>query len=152
MSMASGRTRRKPRFGGSVKNCNITPLEYKEYEQTGMIRVKETPAEGYDFRKWSWGYHRCINFGEVLGAKEIFRTDEDYDLPASARLLDTLYGIIAVDNCPTCYIITCTNYYQKSALIRDFDLYGYRTTSHGAKTLIAYKPRKEFVAYQREDR
>ena len=150
--MAAGRTRRKPRFGGSIRNCNVTPLEYKEYEQTGMIRVKETPAEGYYFHKWEWGYHQCINFGEVIGAREIFRTKKDYDLPASARLLDTWYGVIAVDNCPTCYVITCTDYYQKSALVRDFDLYGYRTTSHRAKTLVVHKPRKEFVAYHREDR
>ena len=96
--MAAGRTRRKPRFGGSIRNCNVTPLEYKEYEQTGMIRVKETPAEGYDFHKWEWGYHQCINFGDIIGGHEVFGTDEDdFDPPAFARLMDTWYGKIIND-------------------------------------------------------
>lgn len=151
--MTSGRTRRKPRYGGSIRNCEISDLERKEYEQTGMIRVKETPAEGYDFRKWEWGYHSRINFGEVLGAHEIFNADiENFDPPASARTMITWHGYIAVDTYPTCYVITCHGYGQKRKLIHEFDLYGYRTVSHSAKTLTVYKPRKEFVAYDRQDR
>ena len=73
--MASGRTRRKPRYEGSIRNCNVTPLEYKEYQQTGMIRVKETPAEGYYFHKWEWGYHRCSNFGDIIGGHEVFKAE-----------------------------------------------------------------------------
>ena len=151
--MATGRTRRKPRYEGSIKNCNVTPLEYKEYEQTGMIRVKETPAEGYYFRKWEWGYHQCINFGDIIGGHEVFKANVDnFEPPASARLMDTWYGYIAVDNYPTYYVIMCQNYDQKRKLMHEFDLYGYRTTSHSSKTLVVHKPRKEFVAYQPQDR
>ena len=151
--MAAGRTRRKPRFGGSIRNCNVTPLEYKEYEQTGMIRVKETPAEGYDFHQWEWGYHRCINFSDIIGGHEVFKTNVDnFEPPASARLMDTWYGYIAVDNYPTYYVIMCQNYDQKRKLMHEFDLYGYRTTSHSSKTLVVHKPRKKFVAYQPQDR
>lgn len=151
--MASGRTRRKPRYGGSVKNCNITPLEYREYRQTGMIRIKETPAEGHEYRRWEWGYHSSINFGDIIGASEVFRTGvSNFDPPASARLMKTWYGYIAVDNYPTCYVITCQDYTQKRRLMHEFGLYGYRTTSHSAKTLTVCKPRKEFAAYRREDR
>lgn len=128
-------------------------MEYKEYEQTGMIRVKETPAEGYYFHKWKWGYHRSINFGDIIGGHEVFKADtRDFEPPASARLMRTWYGYIAVDNYPTCYVITCQDYGQKRKLIHEFDLYGLRTTSSSAKTLTVYKPRKEFVAYHREDR
>lgn len=151
--MASGRTRRKPRFGGSIRNCNVTPLEYKEYQQTGMIRVKETPAEGYDFHQWEWGYHRCINFSDIIGGHEVFGTEVDnFEPPASARLMDTWYGYIAVDNYPTYYVVMCQNYDQKRKLMHEFDLYGYRTTSHSSKTLVVHKPRKKFVAYQPQDR
>ena len=151
--MASGRTRRKPRYEGSIRNCNVTPLEYKEYQQTGMIRVKETPAEGYYFHKWEWGYHRCINFGDIIGGHEVFKADtRDFEPPASARLMQTWYGYIAVDNYPTYYVITCQDYGQRRKLAHEFDLYGFRTTSHGAKTLVVHKPRKEFKAYSREDR
>lgn len=146
--MASGRTRRKPRYGGSIRNCNVTPLEYKEYEQTGMIRVKETPAEGLYFRQWAWGYHRSINFSEVLGAKEVFQIKDDFDAPPSSRLLDTWHGVIAVENYPDRYVITCQDYGQKRRLVHEFDLYGYHTASRNAKTLVVRKPRKEFVAYE----
>lgn len=151
--MAAGRTRRKPRYGGSIRNCNVTPLEYKEYEQTGMIRVKETPAEGYDFHKWEWGYHQCINFSDIIGGHEVFRINiENFEPPASARLMYTWYGYIAVDNFPSYYVIMCQSYDQKRKLMHEFDLYGYHTTSHGSRTLVVHKPRKEFVAYQPQDR
>lgn len=151
--MAAGRTRRKPRYGGSIRNCEVSDLERKEYEQTGMIRVKETPAEGYYFHQWEWGYHRCINFSDIIGGHEVFRINiENFEPPASARLMDTWYGYIAVDNFPSYYVIMCQSYDQKRKLMHEFDLYGYRTVSHGSKTLVVHKPRKEFVAYQREDR
>lgn len=151
--MAAGRTRRKPRYGGSIRNCEVSDLERKEYEQTGMIRVKETPAEGYYFHQWEWGYHRCINFSDIIGGHEVFRINiENFEPPASARLMDTWYGHIAVDNFPSYYVIMCQSYDQKRKLIHEFDLYGYRTVSHGSKTLIVHKPRKEFVAYQPQDR
>ena len=151
--MAAGRTRRKPRYGGSIRNCEVSDLERKEYEQTGMIRVKETPAEGYYFHQWEWGYHRCINFSDIIGGHEVFRINiENFEPPASARLMDTWYGYIAVDNFPSYYVIMCQNYDQKRKLMHEFDLYGYRTTSHGSKTLVVHKPRKEFVAYQPQDR
>ena len=150
--MPSARTRRKPRYGGSIRNCNITQLEYNEYQQTGMIRIKETPAEGFYFRQWAWGHHRCINFSEVLGAKESLQIPDKFEPPVSARILDTWHGTIAIDTCPTCYIITCMNYAQMREIVRDLDLYGYRTTSYGTKTITVYKPKKEFVAYKREDR
>ena len=151
--MTSGRTRRKPRYGGSIRNCEVSDLERKEYEQTGMIRVKETPAEGYYFHQWEWGYHRCINFSDIIGGHEVFRINiENFEPPASARLMDTWYGYIAVDNFPSYYVIMCQSYDQKRKLMHEFDLYGYRTTSHGSKTLVVHKPRKEFVAYQPQDR
>lgn len=151
--MAAGRTRRKPRYGGSIRNCEVSDLERKEYEQTGMIRVKETPAEGYYFHQWEWGYHRCINFSDIIGGHEVFRINiENFEPPASARLMDTWYGYIAVDNFPSYYVIMCQSYDQKRKLMHEFDLYGYRTTSHGSKTLVVHKPRKEFVAYQPQDR
>lgn len=150
--MASARTRRKPRYGGSILSENITELEQAEYRQNGSIRIKETPAEGLSYRQWEWGYHRSINFAEVLGAREVYRTSDDFDPPASGKLLNTWHGIIAVENLPTCYIITCINYNQKKSIVRELELYGYRTTSYRAKTLVVYKRKKEFVAYQREDR
>lgn len=150
--MATGRTRRKPRFGGSIRNCDVSDLERKEYEQTGMIRVKETPAEGYYFHQWEWGHHRCINFSDIIGGHEVFRINiENFEPPASARLMDTWYGHIAVDNFPSYYVIMCQSYDQKRKLMHEFDLYGYRTTSHGSRTLVVHKPRKEFVAYQPQD-
>lgn len=151
--MAAGRTRRKPRYGGSIRNCEVSNLERKEYEQTGMIRVKETPAEGYYFHQWEWGYHRCINFSDIIGGHEVFRINiENFEPPASARLMDTWYGYIAVDNFPSYYVIMCQSYDQKRKLMHEFDLYGYRTTSHGSRTLVVHKPRKEFVAYKPQDR
>lgn len=151
--MAAGRTRRKPRFGGSIRNCEVSDLERKEYEQTGMIRVKETPAEGYYFHPWEWGYHRCINFSDIIGGHEVFRINiENFEPPASARLMDTWYGYIAVDNFPSYYVIMCQSFDQKRKLMHEFDLYGYHTTSHGSRTLVVHKPRKEFVAYQPQDR
>lgn len=141
------RTKRKPRGPGSILSENITELEKMEYRQNGTIRIKETAADGCDYRRWEWGWHDCINFGEVLGARDIYKVDEDFDPPAASRLLQTWYGVIAVDNRPNCYVITCRNYAQKRELIREFDLYGYRTVSSNAKTLTVYKPKKQFVAY-----
>ena len=38
---------------GSIRNINLSPMEYIEYRQTGMIKVKETP----------------LSFGELFRSK-----------------------------------------------------------------------------------
>lgn len=48
---------------GSVKECSISQMEYIEYRQTGMIKVKETPVSRGELRRLSYndvGYYDFV--------------------------------------------------------------------------------------------
>ena len=49
---------------GSIKECSISQMEYIEYRQTGMIKVKETPVSRGELRRLSYNDTSYYDFAE----------------------------------------------------------------------------------------
>lgn len=53
-----------PHNRGSVKECLVSRMEYIEYKQTGMIKVKEVPLSGGELGRLS--SHKDISYYDFV--------------------------------------------------------------------------------------
>lgn len=64
-----------PHNRGSIKECSISQMEYIEYRQTGMIKIKETPLSKGEHRHYS----DDANYYDVVEGTQ-YKWFEDLDL------------------------------------------------------------------------
>ena len=53
---------------GSIKECNISQMEYIEYKQTGMIKIKESPVSRGEIQRLN--SHRNVSYYDWLQSQE----------------------------------------------------------------------------------
>ena len=67
---------------GSIRNINLSPMEYIEYRQTGMIKIKETPISFGELSRLNYEYIDYYDWCEKQASKsnKIISLDELWDL------------------------------------------------------------------------
>lgn len=61
---------------GSIKECNISHMEYIEYKQTGMIKIKESPVSRGEIQRLK--SNKDLSYYDWLARQE--RTIDFFDL------------------------------------------------------------------------
>lgn len=67
---------------GSIRNVNLSPMEYAEYKQTGMIKIKETPLSYGELSRLKYESVNYYDWCEKQAArtKPVINLDELWDL------------------------------------------------------------------------
>lgn len=117
--------KRKPRSYGSIHYDNISELERAEYRQNGMIRVKPfPPMSGYHHHFRSYKLYRSIDIQEILGGQELVTWDPEVKLEIIAKVIQTEYGIIGMEDKGDRYLLHVVESYQRRYVLNDLEWNG----------------------------
>lgn len=131
--------KRKRETPGSIHHDSYTRQEVREYLQTGMVRVKEPPVFSEDRKQWPYGCYRAINIREMLGGEELLFWDPDVELELIAKVIQTEYGIIGIEDMGSHYLLDVVEKSQRRSVIRDLEWNGCRARITAGGFVRVYK-------------
>lgn len=117
--------RRKPKGPGSIQHGTISELELAEFRQNGMIRVKPfPPVLGYHHHYHTYKFYQSIDIQGILGGAELSTWDPELELGLIAKVIQTEYGIIGMEDKGDHYLLDVAEKYHRRSVIRDLEWNG----------------------------